>query len=97
MDSFVKWRISNVETYYRATGGDEEVAEVRLSARANDGLRNQFGKRRLHEVVSGQREELMASLRNSLNKAVKDSLGIEVVDVRVKRIDLPPEVSGSNT
>jgi modulator of FtsH protease HflC len=93
VDSFVKWRIDDVETYYRATGGDEEVAQGRLSARANDGLRNQFGKRRLHEVVSGQREELMADMRDSLNRAVKDSLGIRVVDVRVKRIDLPADVS----
>ena len=93
VDSFVKWRIDNVETYYRATGGVEQVAQDRLAARANDGLRNQFGKRRLHEVVSGQREELMAELTANLNAAVKESLGIQVVDVRVKRIDLPAEVS----
>lgn len=93
VDSYVKWRIDDVETYYRATGGDERVAQDRLAARANDGLRNQFGKRLLHEVVSGQREELMAEITDNLNQAVKDSLGIQVVDVRVKRIDLPPEVS----
>lgn len=93
VDSYVKWRIEDVETYYRATGGDEKMAQVRLSTRANDGLRNQFGKRRLHDVVSGEREELMAELTAELNEAVKQTLGINVIDVRVKRIDLPPEVS----
>jgi membrane protease subunit HflC len=93
VDSFVKWRIEDVETYYRATGGLEETARQRLSARANDGLRNQFGKRRLNEVVSGQREELMAELTKELNSAVQESLGIRVIDVRVKKIDLPDEVS----
>jgi membrane protease subunit HflC len=93
VDSFVKWRIDDVETYYRATGGLEDTARQRLAARANDGLRNQFGKRRLSEVVSGQREELMAELTRELNDAVRQSLGIQVIDVRVKKIDLPPEVS----
>jgi membrane protease subunit HflC len=95
VDSFAKWRIDNVETYYRATGGNEQVAHSRLAARINDGLRNKFGKRTLHEVVSGQRDELMHELTEELNKAVSSSLGIEVVDVRVKRIDLPEEVSDS--
>jgi membrane protease subunit HflC len=93
VDSYVKWRIDDVETYYRATGGLEDTARQRLAARANDGLRNQFGKRRLSEVVSGQREELMAELTKELNDAVRESLGIRVLDVRVKKIDLPPEVS----
>ncbi len=92
VDSFTKWRIEDVETYYRATGGVQSVAEMRLAQRANDGLRNQFGKRRLHEVVSGQREELMSEITDDLNSAVTQSLGIRVVDVRVKKIDLPEEV-----
>ena len=95
VDSFAKWRINNVETYYRATGGSEQVANSRLAARINDGLRNKFGTRTLHEVVSGQRDELMHELTDELNGAVSSSLGIEVVDVRVKRIDLPEEVSDS--
>ncbi len=95
VDSFAKWRIANVETYYRATGGNEQVAHSRLTARINDGLRNKFGTRTLHEVVSGQRDELMHELTDELNARVNNSLGIEVVDIRVKRIDLPDEVSDS--
>jgi membrane protease subunit HflC len=93
VDSFAKWRIVDVDTYYRATGGDELVGMNRLSSRVNDGLRNQFGTRTLHEVVSGERDQLMLDIKNVLNQNVRESLGIEVVDVRVKRIDLPDEVS----
>jgi membrane protease subunit HflC len=95
VDSYAKWRIEDVETYYRATGGDESIARNRLAARTNDGLRNQFGKRRLNEVVSGQREQLMSELTRELNDAVQASLGIRVIDVRVKKIDLPDEVRQS--
>lgn len=93
VDSYAKWRIANVGAYYRATGGDESIAHNRLANRVNDGLRNQFGTRTLHEVVSGERDQLMNDILTHLNKTVKDSLGIEVIDVRVKRIDLPDEVS----
>ncbi len=95
VDSYIKWRVSNVASYYRATGGDERVAEDRLSQTVAAGLRNQFGRRTLHDVVSGQRDELMAELKKSLNETANSSLGLEVVDVRVKRIDFPPEVSKS--
>jgi membrane protease subunit HflC len=93
VDSYAKWRIANVETYYKATGGVESVAHNRLANRVNNGLRNQFGTRTLHEVVSGERDLLMKNITEDLNSSVLDSLGIEVVDVRVKRIDLPQEVS----
>ncbi len=93
VDSYSKWRIADVEAYYRATGGDEAVAMARLAARANDGLRNQFGRRNLHEVIAGEREKLMADLTSELNVAAQRTLGIEVIDVRVKKIDLPEEVS----
>jgi membrane protease subunit HflC len=93
VDVFSKWRIVDVDTYYRATGGNEMVAQDRLASRVNDGLRNQFGARTLHEVVSGERDQLMQHLTDSLNTTVRQSLGVEVVDVRVKGIDLPPEVS----
>ena len=93
VDSYAKWRIANVETYYNATGGVESVAHNRLANRVNNGLRNQFGTRTLHEVVSGERDLLMKNITDEVNASVLDSLGIEVVDVRVKRIDLPQEVS----
>lgn len=93
VDSFTKWRIIDVETYYKATGGDEVVAHSRLADRVNDGLRNQLGTRTLHEAVSGQRDLLMKNITDELNQSVSSSLGVQVVDVRVKGIDLPPEVS----
>ena len=93
VDSYAKWRISDVETYYRALKGNERTAENRLAKRINDGLRNQFGTRTLREVVSGERDLLMKNITGDLNSTVLGSLGIEIVDVRVKRIDLPQEVS----
>ena len=93
VDAFSKWRIIDVDVYYRATGGNQAVAQERLASRVNDGLRNQFGARTLHEVVSGERDQLMKDLADKLNLTLGQSLGVEVVDVRVKGIDLPPEVS----
>lgn len=95
VDSFLKWRISNVKNYYTATSGDEFRAGDLMASRVDNGLRNQFGQRTLHEVVSGEREELMVELRQSLSKITEEELGIEVIDIRVKRIDLPTEVSQS--
>ena len=93
VDSYAKWRIQDVDTYYTSTGGVESVAQNRLANRVNTGLRNQFGNRTLKEVVSGERELLMRNITDGLNETVLHELGIEVVDVRVKRIDLPPELS----
>ena len=93
VDSFAKWRIADVETYYKATGGIELATKSRLADRINDGLRNEFGTRTLHEVVSGERDQLMLDMTKTLSDSVKKSLGVEVLDVRVRRIDLPPEVS----
>ena len=93
VDSYAKWKIANVETYYKATNGVERTAENRLAKRINDGLRNQFGTRTLREVVSGERDLLMKNITQELNSSVRDELGIEIVDIRVKRIDLPQEVS----
>jgi membrane protease subunit HflC len=95
VDSYIKWRIKDVSTYYRTTGGDSRLAEDRLGQRVADGLRNQFGRRTLHDVVSGQRDELMAELKSTINETANSLLGIEVIDIRVKRIDFPPEVSQS--
>lgn len=93
VDSFAKWRIIDVEGYYKATGGVEELTRSRLADRISDGLRNQFGTRTLYEVVSGERDALMEQMAQTLNATVQESLGIEILDVRVRRIDLPPEVS----
>lgn len=95
VDSYIKWRIKDVDTYYRTTSGDERLAADRLSQRVADGLRNQFGRRTLHDVVSGKRDELMAELKTTINESANTLLGIEVIDIRVKRIDFPPEVSQS--
>lgn len=93
VDAFSKWRIVDVDVYYRSTGGNFLVAQERLASRVNDGLRNQFGARTLQEVVSGERDQLMKNLADKLNLTVRQTLGVEVVDVRIKGIDLPPEVS----
>lgn len=95
VDSYAKYRIFDVERFYVATRGDERNAVRLLAEQINDRLRNQFGVRDLHEVVSGQRDELMAEITKNLNEVAQTSLGVEVIDVRVKRIDLPPEVSES--
>ena len=95
VDSFAKFRIDNVATYYTATSGDETRAEQLLKQRINTGLRNEISKRTLHEVVSGERDQLMDVLTSAINEVARLELGVSVVDVRVKRIDLPPEVSQS--
>ncbi|QEW07626.1 protease modulator HflC [Nitrincola iocasae] len=95
VDSFIKWRISNVQKYYTATSGDEDRANSLLSSRIETNLRNQFGERTLNQVVSGEREELMDQVNQALSLVAQDELGIEIVDIRIKRIDLPTEVSAS--
>jgi membrane protease subunit HflC len=95
VDSYVKWRISDVEKYYTATSGDSFRASDLLSTRIETALRNEFGTRTLTEVVSGEREEVMDAVITTLSQLTESELGLAVVDVRVKRIDLPPEVSSS--
>jgi membrane protease subunit HflC len=95
VDSFAKWRVKDVLRFYEATGFDETVASRILQERINEGLRNQISRRDMHEVVSGQRDQLMVELRDQLNQVMGQAAGIEVIDVRVKRIDLPAEVSAS--
>jgi len=94
VDYFAKWRIANVAQYFRSTGGSEERTAKLLQERINTSLRDEFGKRTVQEVISGERAEIMALLtKDADNKAAE--LGVEILDVRVKRIDLPPEVSES--
>ena len=95
VDSFIKWRIKDVAKYFTTTGGDEERAKRLLSQRVDTGLRNEFGVRTVKEVVSGERDQLMNSLTSMLDEIAQDELGVQVIDLRVKRIDLPLEVSES--
>ena len=95
VDSFAKWRIGDVATYYTSTSGDEVRARNLLQERINEGLRNQISRRDMHEVISGERDQLMAELTDSLNEVMSEEIGVEVMDVRVKRIDLPTDVENS--
>ena len=95
VDSFIKWRVKDVAKYFTTTGGDEERAKRLLSQRVDTGLRNEFGVRTVKEVVSGERDQLMNSLTSMLDGIAQNELGVEVIDLRVKRIDLPLEVSES--
>lgn len=94
VDSFTKWRITNPGQFFRSTGGDSGRTARLLSERVNTALRDEFGKRTIQEVVSDDRLELMQTLTKKVDTDAAE-LGIEVVDVRVKKIDLPPEVSES--
>lgn len=95
VDAFVKWRVDNVEKFYTATSFDLIRAERILSERVSEGLRNQISRRDMHEVVSGERDQLMAELTADLNRVMGIAAGVEVVDVRVKKIDLPRDVSAA--
>jgi membrane protease subunit HflC len=95
VDAFVKWRIVDVRKYYVSVvsvGGDEIAAARRINQAVTGLLREEFGKRTVHDVVSGERHEIMNTVRDRVDTDVR-SLGIQVVDVRIKRVDLPPEVS----
>jgi membrane protease subunit HflC len=92
VDSFVKWRIDDVRKYYISVGGDETVAKTRLSQTVNSGLREEFGKRTVHDVVSGARDKIMADVQKKADADMR-AMGVEIIDVRLKRVDLPAEVS----
>ncbi len=95
VDMFAKWRVGDVQRYYTASSGDETRARNLLQERVNEGLRNQVSRRDMHEVISGQRDQLMQELTRDLNEVMSREMGVNVVDVRVKKIDLPPEVSNA--
>ena len=94
VDSFIKYRISDVLVFYKANNGSFNSLNSLLAQRSEFVLKNNFGKRTVKEVVSGERDELMNIMLNSLNDSVAD-LGVEIVDFRVKRIDLPSNLSNS--
>ena len=95
VDAYAKWRIKDVRSYYTASSGDRFRATTLLENLVNQGLRDEIAARTLHEVVSGERDQLMTQLTADLNKKTQVELGIELLDVRVKAIDLPDELSTS--
>jgi len=94
VDSFIKWRIADVKQYYISVGGDEMRAQTRLIQTVNASMREEFGKRTIHEVVSGERDQIMEVLRKKAS-ADASKIGVEVLDVRLKRVDFPTEISES--
>ena len=92
VDSFVKWRVIDVRQYYVSVRGDPLAAESRIAQTINDALRAEFARRTVHDVVSGEREKIMSTVADKVDKDVR-GIGVEVVDVRLKRVDLVPEIS----
>ena len=95
VDSFVKWRIVDTQKFYISTGGVMAQANFILAQNNQDALRSEFSKRTILEVISDQREAIMASVKGKLKSIAEDKYGIEVVDVRIKRIELSQEVRNS--
>jgi modulator of FtsH protease HflC len=94
VDSFVKWRIEDVRQYYISVQADEQRAQTRIAQTINAALREEFGKRTIQDVVSGEREKIMQIVRKKVDDDV-NRIGVQIVDVRLKRVDLPAEVSES--
>ncbi|MDR0233927.1 MAG: protease modulator HflC [Zoogloeaceae bacterium] len=92
VDSFVKWRITDPHLFYVSVNNDESRAGIRLAQTINDGLRAEFGRRTVHDVVSGARDTIMEDMRGKANLDAQ-KIGVEVIDVRLKRVELPPNVS----
>lgn len=94
VDLFIKWRIADVQQYYISVGGDEARARDRLTKTVNDGLRSEFGKRTVHEVVSGERDQIIELMRSKVDEDAA-KIGVKVLDVRLKRVDLAQEISAA--
>jgi membrane protease subunit HflC len=94
VDSFVKWRINDVRQYYVSVQGDEIRAATRIRQTVSGVLRDEFGARILHDVVSGEREKIMSQVRQKVDQDL-ERIGVKIVDVRLKRVDLPQDVSDS--
>ncbi|UCV12636.1 protease modulator HflC [Dechloromonas denitrificans] len=92
VDSYIKWRIIDPKLYYISVGGDESRAKTRLNQTVNAGLREEFGKRTVHDVISGERERIMDQMREKADADAR-KIGVQIVDVRLKRVELPTEVS----
>jgi membrane protease subunit HflC len=94
VDSFVKWRIADVKQYYISVGGDEMRAKTRLMQTINSSMREEFGKRSIHDVISGERDQIMQAVLQK-TEADASKIGVQVLDVRLKRVDFPTEISDS--
>jgi membrane protease subunit HflC len=94
VDSFVMWRITDVKQFYISVRGDELAAATRIRQTISDSLQAEFGRRTVHDVVSGQRDEIMGVVREKVDQELR-RIGVEIVDVRLKRVDLPQQVSES--
>ena len=94
VDSFVKWRIIEPRLYYTSTQGDERKAVTRMVSIINDEMKSQFGSKTIRQVISGERAEIMQVVKDNADKKTRD-LGIELVDVRIKKVELPSDISDS--
>ena len=92
VDSYIKWRIVDPKLFYISVGGDEARAKTRLNQTVNAGLREEFGKRTVHDVISGERDQIMEDMRVKADTDAR-KIGVQIVDVRLKRVELPNEVS----
>jgi len=95
VDSYVQWQVINPTRYYEATSGDELQAVRLIQPRVDESLRNEFGRLNLQQIISEKRDDLMSGPTNDLNALMRDELGVAILDIRVKRIDLPPDVSSA--
>nr|WP_297458008.1 protease modulator HflC [uncultured Halomonas sp.] len=93
VDYYTKWQIVDPARYYEATSGDEQIAERLIAPRVDERLRNQFGRLELQEIIAEQRDALLVGPTEELNEILRDELGVAILDIRIKRIDLPDEVT----
>ncbi|WP_300271473.1 protease modulator HflC [Halomonas sp.] len=95
VDSYVKWQVVNPTKYYEATSGDEMMAVRLIQPRVDESLRNEFGRLNLQQIIAERRDDLMTGPTEDLDALLRDELGVAILDVRVKRIDLPDDVSSA--
>ncbi|HET8790521.1 MAG TPA: protease modulator HflC [Modicisalibacter sp.] len=93
VDYYTKWQIVDPARYYEATSGDEQIAERLIGPRVDERLRNQFGRLELQEIIAEQRDALLVGPTKELNEILREELGVSILDIRIKRIDLPDEVT----
>lgn len=93
VDFVVQWRITDVKQFYVSVQGDEEAARRRLSQTVRANLAEEFNKRTIHDAISGERDKIMATTRQKADQDAR-TIGVEIVDVRLRRVELPPDVTG---